>query len=97
MVPGDAARSGVRPGFVINQLVAASGQPNRTEVRSATREVLQAVMRLRREKRLFRYRRKWLAFLEFETPGLPGVKPTAVFVAPNPKASHVYDLPEPNV
>jgi hypothetical protein len=82
---------------VVNQIVEASSPLNRREVRSVTLEVLQAVMRLRRQKRVFRFRRKWLAFLDFETQDLPGVKPNAVLVAPNPKASHAYDLPEPNV
>jgi hypothetical protein len=83
--------------YVINQIVAASSQRNRADVRLATREVLQVVMRLRRQRRVFRHRRKWLAFLDFAGHDVPGVKPNAVFVARNPKASYAYDLPKPNV
>lgn len=82
---------------VINQIMAALSQPNRTDVRRATYEVLQAVMRLRRQKRVYPYRTKWLAFLDFETPDSSGVKLNAAFVVPNLQASHAYDLPEPNV
>lgn len=49
---------------VINTIVAESQQQSRFDVRAATFECLQELMRLRRERKVFRYRREWIAILD---------------------------------
>jgi hypothetical protein len=56
---------------VINSIVAESCQQSRFDVRAATFEVLQEVMRLRRERVIFRYKRKWIAILDSGQPIIP--------------------------
>jgi len=56
---------------VINSIVAESCQQSRFDVRAATFEVLQEVMRLRRERVIFRYKRKWIASLDSGSPIIP--------------------------
>jgi len=49
---------------MINEIVAQSHQPSRSAIRAAAKEVLAIVMKLRRERRIFRYRRKLVATLD---------------------------------
>jgi hypothetical protein len=49
---------------LVNQVVAESAQPDRWEVRYATRQVLQAVKSLVRARRVLRYRQRFLAVLD---------------------------------
>ena len=56
---------------VINEIVAESGQQSRFDTRAATFEVLAEVMRLRRERVIFRYKRKWIASLDSGQPIIP--------------------------
>ena len=56
---------------VINEIVAESRQQTRFDTRAATFEVLAEVMRLRRERVIFRYRRKWIASLDSGSPIIP--------------------------
>ena len=56
---------------VVNSIVAESCQQSRFDVRAATFEVLQEVMRLRRERVIFRYKRKWIASLDSGSPIIP--------------------------
>lgn len=49
---------------VVNTVVAESRQPSRFDVRAATWECLQEMMRLRRERRVFRYKRQTVAILD---------------------------------
>ena len=56
---------------VVNCIVAESRQQSRFDTRAATFEVLQEVMRLRRERVIFRYRRKWIAILDSGPPIIP--------------------------
>jgi hypothetical protein len=63
---------------VINQIVAESCQQNRFDTRAATFEVLAEVMRLRRERVIFRYKRKWIASLDSGQPNIPLNLKTAV-------------------
>ena len=56
---------------VVNTIVAESQQQTRTDVRAATWECLQEMMRLRRERVIFRYKRKWIAILDNGLPLIP--------------------------
>jgi hypothetical protein len=56
---------------VINEIVAESRQQTRFDTRAATFEVLAEVMRLRRERVIFRYKRKWIASLDSGSPIIP--------------------------
>src|ERR1035437_572236 len=56
---------------VINRIVAESAQPSRFDVRAATFECLQELMRLRRERVVFRYKRQWIAILDNGLPVIP--------------------------
>ena len=56
---------------VINAIVAESQQQSRFDVRAATFEVLAEVMRLRRERVIFRYKRNWIANLDNGIPLIP--------------------------
>jgi hypothetical protein len=56
---------------LINQVVAESAQPDRWEVRYATRQVLQAVKTLVRARRVWRYRRRFLAVLDTADEVIP--------------------------
>lgn len=56
---------------VINEIVAESCQQSRFDTRAAAFEVLQEVMRLRRERVIFRYKRKWIAILDSGPPSIP--------------------------
>ena len=56
---------------VVNSIVAKSCQQKRSEVRAANFEVLAEVMRLRRERVIFRYKRKWIAILDSGRPIIP--------------------------
>ena len=58
---------------VVNAIVAESGQGSRFDVRAATFECLQELMRLRRERRVFRYKRKWIAILDAAVPIVPQI------------------------
>jgi hypothetical protein len=52
---------------VINEIVAESCPRSRFDVRAATFEVLGEVMRLRRERVIFRFQRQWIAILPLES------------------------------
>ena len=56
---------------VINEIVAESCQQTRFDTRAATFEVLGEVTRLRRERVIFRYKRKWIASLDSGSPIIP--------------------------
>jgi hypothetical protein len=56
---------------LVNSVVAESRQQSRFDVRAATFEVLQEVMRLRRERVIIRYERKWIAILDSGQPIIP--------------------------
>ena len=56
---------------VINEIVSESCQQTRFDTRAATFEVLAEVMRLRRERVIFRYKRKWIASLDSGPPIIP--------------------------
>ena len=49
---------------LLNAVVAESCAEDRREVRESTKEALRALMRLVREKRVLRFKRKWVARLE---------------------------------
>jgi hypothetical protein len=53
---------------VLNSLVGESCQPSRFDVRAATFEALGELMQLRRERAVYRHRRRWIAILDLETP-----------------------------
>ena len=53
---------------VLNVIVAESCQPTRFDVRAATYEALAELMQLRRERVVYRRRRRWIAILDVETP-----------------------------
>jgi hypothetical protein len=53
---------------VLNQVVAESCQRSRFDVRAATYEALQELMALRRERAVYRHRKRWIAILDLETP-----------------------------
>jgi hypothetical protein len=53
---------------VLNAIVAESCQRSRFDVRAATYEALAELMQLRRERAVFRYRRRWIAILDMKTP-----------------------------
>jgi hypothetical protein len=56
---------------VINSVVAESRQQTRFDMRNATFEVLQEVMRRRRERVIFRFKRKWIAIMDSGQPIIP--------------------------
>ncbi len=56
---------------VINEIVRESRQRSRWDVRAATFEVLREVMRLRRERVIFRYKKRWIAILDSGVPIIP--------------------------
>ena len=56
---------------VVNTLVAESRQRSRFDVRNATYECLQELMRLRRERVVFRYKRQWVSILDNGVPVTP--------------------------
>jgi hypothetical protein len=56
---------------VINEIVRESGQRSRVDVRAATFEVLKEVMRLRRERVVFRYKKRWISILDSGVPIIP--------------------------
>jgi hypothetical protein len=56
---------------VINSVVAESRQQTRFDTRNATFEVLQEVMRRRRERVIFRFKRKWIAIMDSGQPIIP--------------------------
>ena len=53
---------------VLNEIVAESCQGSRFDVRAATFEALGELMQLRRERAVYRHRRRWIAILDLETP-----------------------------
>lgn len=53
---------------VLNQIIAESCQRSRFDVRAATFEALGELMALRRERAVYRHRRRWIAILDLETP-----------------------------
>ena len=53
---------------VLNAIVAESCQRSRFDVRAATYEALGELMQLRRERAVYRHRRRWIAILDLETP-----------------------------
>jgi hypothetical protein len=53
---------------VLNQIVGESCQRSRFDVRAATFEALGELMQLRRERAVYRHRRRWVAILDLETP-----------------------------
>ena len=53
---------------VLNQIIGESCQRSRFDVRAATYEALQELMALRRERAVYRHRRRWVAILDLETP-----------------------------
>ena len=53
---------------VLNQIVSESCQCCRFDVRAATFEALGELMQLRRERAVYRHRRRWIAILDLETP-----------------------------
>jgi hypothetical protein len=53
---------------VLNEIVAESRQRSRFDTRAATFEALQELMALRRERAVYRHRRRWIAILDLETP-----------------------------
>ena len=53
---------------VLNQVVGESCQRSRFDVRAATYEALQELMALRRERAVYRHRRRWVAILDLVTP-----------------------------
>ena|ERR1035438_5846207 len=53
---------------VLNEIVAESCQRSRFDVRAATYEALQELMALRRERAVYRHRKRWIAILDLETP-----------------------------
>jgi hypothetical protein len=56
---------------VVNAVAHASIQPARWEVRFATKQVLQAVKALVRDRRVLRYRRRYLAILDLGAEIVP--------------------------
>lgn len=52
---------------VINDIVRESGQQNRFDTRAATFEVMREVLRLRKERVILRWRKKWITILDLET------------------------------
>jgi|ERR1035437_652021 hypothetical protein len=56
---------------VINSVVAESRQQTRFDMRNATFEVLQEVMRRRRVRVIFRFKRKWIAIMDSGQPIIP--------------------------
>lgn len=56
---------------IVNELVAESLPPSRTDVRAATNQILATIKTLRHEKRLFVYKRRYLAGLDFDQKTLP--------------------------
>lgn len=65
------SRKTFRMWSVINEIVSESLQQNRFDTRAATFEVLAEVMRLRRERVIFRFKRKWIAILDSGQPIIP--------------------------
>ncbi len=57
-------RGGTRMWSAINAAVAESCPEDRWEVRESTKEALRALMGLVREKRVLRFKRKWVAILD---------------------------------
>lgn len=53
---------------VLNEIVGESCQRSRFDVRAATFEALGELMQLRRERAVYRHRRRWIAILDLETP-----------------------------
>ena len=53
---------------VLNEIVAESCQRSRFDVRAATFEALGELIQLRRERAVYRHRRRWIAILDLETP-----------------------------
>ena len=53
---------------VLNQIVSESCQGSRFDVRAATYEALGELMQLRRERAVYRHRRRWIAILDLKTP-----------------------------
>ena len=53
---------------VLNAIVAESCQRSKFDVRAATYEALGELMQLRRERAVYRHRRRWIAILDLETP-----------------------------
>jgi hypothetical protein len=53
---------------VLNQIVGESCQRSRFDVRAATYEALQELMALRRERAVYRHRKRRVAILDSETP-----------------------------
>jgi hypothetical protein len=53
---------------VLNEVVGESCQRSRFDVRAATFEALGELMQLRRERAVYRHRRRWIAILDLETP-----------------------------
>ena len=58
---------------VLNAIVAESRQGSKFDVRAATYEALAELMQLRRERVVYRHRRRWISILDLETP-LPPLK-----------------------
>jgi hypothetical protein len=56
---------------VLNKIVGESCQRSRFDTRAATFEALGELMQLRRERAIYRHRRRWIAILDLETPLLP--------------------------
>lgn len=52
---------------VVNTLVAESRPTTRSLTREATREALRSMMELVRQRRVMRYKKKWVASLELPT------------------------------
>ena len=52
----------------MNQIIGESCQRSRFDVRAATYEALQELMALRRERAVYRHRKRWIAILDLETP-----------------------------
>ncbi len=53
---------------VLNEIVGESCQQSRFDVRAATFEALGELMQLRRERAVYRHRRRWIAILDLTTP-----------------------------
>jgi len=53
---------------VLNAIVAESCQRSKFDVRAATYEALGELMQLRRERAVYRHRRRWIAILDMKTP-----------------------------